>query len=107
MQQFFFVKDEDNIFNRLDINTLNYVEAYGNYCILKAEKKSYTVRKSLKELSKLLQSYGFIQVHRKYLISIRLIDHINLLEEVITLKNKRIPIGPRFKKSLLNSLRLM
>ena len=104
--------DQENIFIRvgsklisIDPNELCYVQSDNNYCILFLKDKKYTVLLSLKELFKLVQSFGFQQCHRSYLINFNKITYIS--EDYAFINDAQIPIGKTYRKDFLSQLKIV
>ncbi len=100
---FLFIKSGSKII-KIEMEKLVYAEALRDYVkLVLSANESHLVNLSLSELSKRLSGFGFLQVHRSYLVAIR---HIKLVqEEIIYLQDSKdtIPIGKTYK-TVINEL---
>ena len=92
-----FKKSIDKIFE-IEIERLLYAEALRDYIkLVLTNNETHLVNLSLSELCKRLSAFGFMQVHRSYVVAIRHIkqvqDDMIYLQEVST----PIPIGKTYK----------
>jgi DNA-binding LytR/AlgR family response regulator len=95
-----FIKSEKQL-KKVNINDILFVEAMQNYIKIVTSEQSITAHMSLKTMKEMLPS-DFIQTHKSYLVSKYKVDEIN--GNQIVIKNYKIPISVRLKKSVLNSL---
>ncbi len=59
-----------------------------DYCVkVHTSQKSFTMRKSLKSLEKELSELNFVRVHRKALLNLEYLDHVNFSDSTVQLKN--------------------
>ncbi len=77
-----------------NINKIVYIEARNKFCAIRTMDKTEEVRIKLSELSRLLEPYSFIQVHRSYLVNPMHIYRIEA-DEVVTNQQDHIPISRR------------
>jgi DNA-binding LytR/AlgR family response regulator len=94
---FLFIKSGVKII-KIEIDRLVYAEALRDYIkLILTNNETHLVNLSLSELCKRLSSFGFMQVHRSYVVAIRHIkqvqDDMIYLQEVTT----PIPIGKTYK----------
>lgn len=68
------------------------------YCVV--ENRKYPIRMTLKEVENKLNN-DFVRVHRGYIVNLKLIKSVNLVESLIEFDGISIPLGPYYKKSLL------
>lgn len=94
---FLFIKSGVKII-KIEIEKLLYAEALRDYIKLVLDgNETHLVNLSLSELSRRLTSFGFLQVHRSYVVSIRHIKQVQ--DDIIYLQpgNTPIPIGKTYK----------
>lgn len=94
---FLFIKSGVKII-KIEIERLIYAEALRDYVkLVLTNNENHLVNLSLSELSKRLSSYGFIQVHRSYVVGIRHIKQVQ--DDIIYLQENStpIPIGKTYK----------
>ncbi len=105
-------KDKDYIFvrsnsvlSKVNIKSILYIQALGDYVNIFTSDNRYTVHISLKAFEDKMPKDKFYRLHRSYLIAI---DHIDNIEESTAYIGKHpIPIGEQFKKDLIKKLNLL
>jgi DNA-binding LytR/AlgR family response regulator len=73
-------------------NSLQYIEAQGCYSMLVSNNENYLVRVTLKEWEERLRQYGFLRIHKSFLVNISYIRNINkyvVLDNGVKLKISR------------------
>ncbi len=76
----------------IDIHKISYIEAFGKKCAIHTDNNSISAFTTLANLEKQLGSYGFIQVHRSYLVNCGFIFHIG--KNCVCLTNQeQIPLS--------------
>ncbi len=87
----------------ISIDTIMYLEAYGNYTNIYTENQKYTVSKTLKEFGDNLDNTLFIRIHKSYLVNVHKVDRLNTKNSnyLILKSGIAIPVSRR-KKHLLN-----
>ncbi|MFV1885078.1 MAG: LytR/AlgR family response regulator transcription factor [Balneola sp.] len=71
----------------IPIREVRWFEA-DDYCVkVHTSEKSYTMRKSLKSLQKELASLNFIRVHRRALLNLEYLDHVDFHSSTVKLKD--------------------
>lgn len=92
---FIFVKTEHNIV-KVMIEDIYYVEGYKDYLkIHTSAKNPILTLKSMKSMEKVLESKGFIRIHRSYIISVNKIH--SLRNGRIRIKETSLPIGDNYR----------
>ncbi len=94
---FLFIKSGTKII-KIEIDRLVYAEALRDYVkLVLTNQESHLINLSLSELSKRLSTFGFLQVHRSYVVAIRFIKQVQ--EDTIYLQDSKvtIPIGKTYK----------
>ena len=86
---------------RMNVKNITYVESYAHYLLIHTLNSTVKVREKISVALQKLEPFGFIQVHRSYVINhdrIKKIDtdNITLSDETI------IPIGKKYKQALKN-----
>lgn len=100
---FIFVKI-GQAFKKISLTEVNYVFYADRYANLMIEEKSYAVSKTMKDLSKILPSDYFIQVHQSYIVNINCITHVNFANSEIVVAGRTLPIGVSYKKAIEEAL---
>lgn len=86
----------------VNLRDIAYIESFGRKLIIGTINKSYEVYGKLSEKEKELKKFGFIRVHRSYIVNQYFADHIS--KGFLILKNKKeIPIS-RNKYKILKDL---
>lgn len=81
---------------RVDIAAISYVEgAHKQQLIyLSGEKEPYSVNRSLQDIEEELQPYGFIRIHKGYLVNYRYIRRLESAEALLK-DGTKIPLSRR------------
>lgn len=90
-------------FVKVEVKSIRYIEAYGNYVKIHTGKHPLVVHEKMTTLEELLKPHPFVRVHKSYIIPIggvkEFVDNeIRLLEGAI------IPVGSFYKKEFLSAL---
>ncbi|WP_225034579.1 LytR/AlgR family response regulator transcription factor [Winogradskyella sp. SM1960] len=91
------IKDGYDIVN-LEYNSINYIEADGNYVNIYTTSKKYTVRQSLNTIVEQLPTDIFVQTHRSYLVNRTKIQR--LTASSVFVNNIEISLSRTFAKRL-------
>ena len=95
----------DNIYV---VNTKEIVKcsSEGNYTTFHLNnRQKIIISKTLKEYENLLSDYGFIRIHRSYLININFVEKYSKEDSILHMKdNSQIPVSYRKKDELLKFL---
>ena len=100
----FFVRDGHEVFS-VKPEDIVFAEAIDNYTYLYVCKRKFMISHTLKSIEEKLIDYGFIRIHRSYLINFDKIDSIS--ENKIYLKGNEIPIGKSYRKAFYESLEML
>ncbi len=84
--------------HKLFLNSVNYVEAFGDYVKVHTENKMYTVLSTMKGFDQRLPSEQFLRVHKSYIVNLQKVEHYT--SKLITLGDQKIPISRNRKKDL-------
>lgn len=95
---FFRFKDKEGI-HKLKTRDILYFESFSHNFMLVAVDKSYEFRANLSDIMNELSDYGFIQVHRSYVVNYEQITTIKY-EELIMSNGISIPIGRNKRKEV-------
>lgn len=87
---------------KINIDSILYLEAYGNYVKVHTEDKTYLSNKTLQKLSEMLHDNGFIRIHRSFLVPFSKVEGIE--GNQLLLAKKKLPVGQQFKQKLMNWL---
>ncbi|PHI19310.1 DNA-binding response regulator [Lewinellaceae bacterium SD302] len=87
---------------QLELQAIQYVEAYGNYCKLFTADREMQVREKISTLEVSLPTGNFIRVHKSFIVSKR---HIDMIEgNRIRIGKSEIPIGKLYRKAMMKIL---
>jgi DNA-binding LytR/AlgR family response regulator len=84
---------------KLAITDVQFVEALGDYLKLHTTARFYTMLGTMKQMEEKLRLFGFMRVHRSYLIALRAVD--GLEAGSIKIAQHRIPVSETYKAELL------
>lgn len=90
---------------RINPDDIILVEATGEYSLLKTTTKNYLLHTPIIKLEAILSPFGFFRVHRKFIISLSRITHVE--RKLVVLGDLQIPIGYSFYKNFLNQLDIL
>lgn len=82
---------------RMKINNIVYIESFAHYLIIHSKSANVRVREKLSTTLDKLKPYGFIQVHKSYLVNKHYLKQKNNRE--LKLENGiTIPVGKKFQQ---------
>ncbi|MFL5864219.1 MAG: LytR/AlgR family response regulator transcription factor [Solirubrobacteraceae bacterium] len=58
---------------------ISYLQAYGDYTRVAADSGRYLIRASVIDIARRLEGYGFMRVHRQYIVNLKRVREISLL----------------------------
>jgi DNA-binding LytR/AlgR family response regulator len=84
---------------QLDPNELIWAESFGdNIQLHLTQGRKHELRMPLKQMKQMLESFGFAQVHRSYLVNVAKIEFVRNGE--ISIGGKQIPIGRTYRSPI-------
>jgi DNA-binding LytR/AlgR family response regulator len=83
-------------------NEIDYVEAKGDYILIRTKEQNHIVYSSLKKIQEKLNVDTFLQVHRSFIVNLNSI--ISIRESSLIINKKEIPISRTHKAELLKKL---
>lgn len=75
----------------LNVNTILWVEALGDYVKVVTPQRNYVVLSTLGAFQKKLREGQFLRIHKSYIVNLRMVDRYNHL--YIEIKDKKLPIS--------------
>ena len=90
---------------KIDIPTINIVEAKGDYIQIKTETKNYTVHSTLKKIEEKLPSSLFLKVHRTYIINTKKI--IDIEDNSVLIGKDVVPVSRANRPELMKRLNML
>ena len=86
------------------ISKIIYVEIMGHYLVYHDKENDFKVRGSMAEHSSELLAYGFVRIHKSYLVNLKYLDNLKANEAVLRGKaNIVLPIGRAYKESRIKA----
>jgi DNA-binding LytR/AlgR family response regulator len=93
---------QNNSHIQVDVSTILYIEASGNYTKVVTTQDTITIREKISNTLKVLPKDEFLQVHKSFAIATK---HIKRIEgNRIYIEDHIIPIGKLYKASLIKIL---
>ena len=93
----------NNKYIQVTIDTIQYIEAAGNYTKVITINETITIREKISDVLELLNDIGFIQVHKSFAVSKK---HIKSIEgNRIFISENIIPIGKTYKTNIIQLLK--
>lgn len=80
----------------LPLSDIMYVESLGDYVQIHTTSQVETTKEKISSLDERLPN-SFIRIHRSFIVNKDLVSHFN--KEEVTIRNHKIPIGRKYKKS--------
>ncbi len=99
----FFIKEKHELI-RVFYKDISHVEAMDNYSRIHTVKGRYVLSQTLKAVEKKLEPYGFLRVHRSYVVNLGLIDLI--APRHLFLGADQIPISEAQRQKLIERIQL-
>lgn len=87
-------------------SSVRWVEAQGDYARLHTAEGSHLVRVPLATLAERWSDSGFVRIHRSYLVQLRLIDELRVVNSgyVVVLGGTELPVSRRHTRELKDRL---
>ena len=105
MGESFFVKSS-NLYHRIDVEDIEWIQSEGNYCTIQLPEKRYVVKMSLSSILEELAEYDFRQVHKRYIVNKLKIDKLDISNNQLFINSNAIPIGRTFKNEIVKNLNI-
>lgn len=90
---------------KIDIMSINFIHANGDYIIIKTDAKNYTVHTTLKKIEEKLPASIFLKIHRSYIINLNKI--IDIQDSTVLIGKDLLPISKNNRTILMKSLNLL
>lgn len=92
----------NKILHKINLDDVFFVEAFGDYVKVHQEKKVITTNSTFKNILKLLPKH-FVRCHKSFAINLKKLN--SLAGNVITIGDRKVPIGQTYKSDFLRSLK--
>lgn len=99
---FFFIKSESDIV-KLSFDNVLMVEGLENYVQIHCSDKKYISNITMKNMESLLSDYGFLRVHRSFIVNVSKIKSVR--GNVFIMDDKIVPIGKSYRKIVTKVLK--
>ncbi|MCO6149179.1 LytTR family DNA-binding domain-containing protein [Flavobacterium sp. NRK1] len=90
---------------KIDIASINLIEAKGDYIHIKTESKNYIVHSTLKKIEEKLPSSLFLKVHRTYIINIKKI--VDIEDNSVLIAKDVVPVSRANRPELMKRLNML
>lgn len=90
---------------KIDIMSINFIHANGDYIVIKTDAKNYTVHTTLKKIEEKLPASIFLKIHRSYIINLNKI--IDIQDSTVLIGKDLLPISKNNRTVLMKSLNLL
>jgi two-component system response regulator LytT len=90
---------------KIDINSVNIVEAKGDYIHIKTEQKNYIVHSTLKKIEEKLPVSLFLKVHRTYIINTKKI--VDIEDNSVLIGKDVVPVSRANRPELMKRLNML
>ena len=90
---------------KIDISSINFIQANGDYILIKTEGTNYTVHTTLKKIEDKLPKNSFLKIHRSYIINVNKI--IDIQDSTVLIGKDLIPVSKNNRPILMESINLL
>jgi len=90
---------------KIDVSTIKFIHARGDYVLIKTDTINYTVHTTMKKIEEKLPKSMFLKIHRSYIINLNKI--IDIQDFTVLIGNDVIPISKNNKSILMERLNLV
>jgi two-component system, LytTR family, response regulator LytT len=90
---------------KIDLFSINSIQANGDYISIKTENKNYTVHTTLKKIEEKLPKSIFLKIHRSHIINIQKI--IDIQDSTVLIGKDVIPVSKNNRAELMKNLILL
>lgn len=97
---YFFVKNRNHL-EKVAVANILYLQADGHYCQVHTALKKFLIHQSLTELGKRLPPEQFLATHRSYLVNVNQVSAVDLLDGLLTVGPKTVPVSKRNREVIL------
>lgn len=94
----------DKTHHYVPVEKVVYVEAFGNNCLVHTNDKTILTPQKISALGQQWQTYGFVRIHKSYLVSKHGVEAVT--SKSVVVRGKTLPIGAAFRRECLAQLGL-
>ena len=98
---FLIIKSNKTI-HKINPENIEYIEALGDYVKVHLKDSVIVTNSTFSSIRKKLEPHNFIQTHKSFAINLEKMNSVN--GNQITIRDKTIPIGQKYKADFLKSL---
>lgn len=98
----FLMVKSDKKLNKVFLNDITYVEAYGNYIFIYCGTERIMSKQTLTQFEEQLPASGFVRIHKSYVISMKAVKFFEGNE--VSVGDKKLPVGKVYRNNLLKLL---
>lgn len=88
----------DGVTERIEVGSIEYIEAWGNYVKIHMGGQTLVERRTLSDLEVALSEQGFVRIHKAWVVRLRAIDAID--GNRVRIGGQYLPIGAIYKQKL-------
>lgn len=102
------LKDKEGVIERIVVEDITHIRAFGNYCNVHTFYKKYTQRMTIKNYRDVIKSGNFIRIFRNCVVNVSHVAAVDTqVGEVVLVGGERLPYSINYKKELLQTFRVM
>ena len=90
---------------KIEISSINFIQANGDYILIKTEGTNYTVHTTLKKIEDKLPKSSYLKIHRSYVINVNKI--IDIQDSTVLIGKDLIPVSKNNRPILMESINLL
>lgn len=92
-------------YDRININDILYLEAFGNYTEINTSDKKYTIVAQLGKLEASLSDNFMFRTHRSYIVNLNKVDGFD--DSCVFIEKKMIPVSKGQRSEFMSRLRIL
>ncbi len=96
-REYIFLKADKKHY-KVNMEDIFYFESMGDYVIAYTKQKKIITKERIGSLPEMLPSHEFLQIHRRYIVSVRKIESLG--PGFVEINGIKLPIGRQFKADL-------
>jgi DNA-binding LytR/AlgR family response regulator len=104
MNEQLFVK-VDSVLHNISLNTILWVEAFGDYIKINTDDKVMTTLVTMKSVESKLPENLFARVHRSFIVNLRRVNQIDL--NSLHIGDRMIPVSGFYREALMKKIDLL
>jgi two-component system, LytTR family, response regulator len=100
---FVFLKIDANTLEKVMLQEINYIEAYGNYVKVFTKNKMHLVPETMIGMEKLLPNSLFARIHKSYIIPITKVKAFT--NDTVQINEEKLPLGKIYRLQFLERMK--